>query len=407
MKKRDIQTRVKHQILEDYLVRWSSIIINGWREPLRQFPAKFEARLVYVDCFAFEGRYTENGETVKGSPIIGIEAIDRAVEFSKTQIGFAPRSNVILFEYEKPKYDSLLLTLKDYGYAERVSTEPNFDTLRDGQIMAIYGNYHDYIEMCLKFSSRKYTQAFYFLDTYGAKGIPLQIVGRIIAQPHHDTVINFPYYDIGKKTGSVLKGTKEHELHISYIDEMYGTSIWQDGVELISQSGEFDLMEEGLVQFYLRTLQKQDPNLALKLIGLDFPDKERTIYYLILTTHDPTGALAMNEILDQARISEYDLRKQHRIMKYQDPGQLSMFSDADIDDPLRPTANEADATVVAQIIFELCKGEEITLRDVAKRMVDEPYYYEDIKAAMTALKKQKRVSYGKLANTQRMKFEKS
>src|SRR4051794_2932284 len=85
MKKRGVeprstQTKVKHTILEKYLKAWGGIIVNG----LRGDQVK-DVHFIYIDCNASFGRY--NGEledsvinreaqTIWGSPIIGVKALD-------------------------------------------------------------------------------------------------------------------------------------------------------------------------------------------------------------------------------------------------------------------------------------------------------------------------------------------
>lgn len=162
------------------------------------------------------------------------------------------------------------------------------------------------------------------------------------------------------------------------------------------------MMEGELIELYQLTLQELDPELALKTIRLLFTDKDRTMFYLLLTTHDPTGALALNEILDNAESREYELREEHKnVVKKQ--GQLSLF-ESGMDDPAKPTAKNPDHTHIANLIYERCKEERIWFREVLRRMSDDPYYYGDIREAMKKLKKDKRVSYKILRNSMDMSF---
>ena len=80
LSRRDPQTKVKHEILEEYLKRWSNIIARGLEPRYKQFARQgkpFNVRFVYVDCFSFIGRYAgEKGEVwTAGSPLIGISVI--------------------------------------------------------------------------------------------------------------------------------------------------------------------------------------------------------------------------------------------------------------------------------------------------------------------------------------------
>lgn len=126
------------------------------------------------------------------------------------------------------------------------------------------------------------------------------------------------------------------------------------------------------------------------------------MFYLFLTTHDPTGALAINEILDHAELRQYDLREQQRNIKG-NLTQISMFDT--IEDPSRPTNERPDNKTIAEEIYQLCRGETIKFREVLRRFVDEIYYHGEIKKAMTILKNDKRASYEKLTNETLVTFK--
>src|SRR5258706_7653526 len=135
--------------------------------------------------------------------------------------------------------------------------------------------------------------------------------------------------------------------------------------------------------------------LAIKTIPLKFQDKERTMFYLFLTTHDPTGALSLNEILDEEKIREYDLRFERRNMK-SDFVQTSMFNQWG--DPARPVSNDPNPDDVGMLIYMVCKGQKIKYREVLRRLINSPYYHSDIRKAMSSLKRQYLVQYERLQN---------
>src|SRR5262249_36520939 len=135
-------------------------------------------------------------------------------------------------------------------------------------------------------------------------------------------------------------------------------------------------------------LEQQDSNLAVKMIPLRFQDMERRGYDLVLTTHDGTGGLVMNETLDNARISEYDHREQRR------RGQQSVMPFVDeLEDIARPTPEPADILVVTQQIMEQCRGEVVAYREVLRRMVNSPYYADDVKSATNDLRKRRLIKF--------------
>jgi three-Cys-motif partner protein len=405
---RSTQTKVKHLILQSYLIRWGSIIVYGLKKSYERVSSAgglFQARFVYIDGFAFQGRYaseTVNGLPMYGSPIIGIQALDEIESLARTETGFEPEVTTVLIEQERSYYDELLQSLESAGLGPRVQQTTDFSTLRDGQISTICGNFLDHADQLRDFTDVQYTYSFYLLDPYGPSGIPLNVVAPIIRQEHADVMINFPYQDLHKKTGSAARESRVHERHLQYYDAVYGGGNWRD----VAKEFESDVadMESRLVDLYLETLQAQDNDLAIKLVPLLFPDKERTMFYLILTTHDPTGALAVNEILDDAKLQEHDLRIQWKNEKFRVRSggfiQPPLFSTAEPVIPQRPSREE-----IAEHIYKLCRGERIEYREVLKRIVNEPYYHTEIRGAMALLKRQKRIDYVRLRNPELISFK--
>jgi three-Cys-motif partner protein len=165
------------------------------------------------------------------------------------------------------------------------------------------------------YTGQNYTWSFYLLDPYGPLGIPLNTVKAIISQTHNDVMINFPYMDLHRKSGPAARNDPEQEKHNQYYDAMYGSQRWRQIAT--KYYGELSdrrkaAMERELVDEYKNVLQEQDNEVAIKTIRLQFPDMQRTMFYLFLTTHDPTGALALNEILDEAKYTEFELREKRR-----------------------------------------------------------------------------------------------
>lgn len=395
MNPRKIQTRIKHEILEAYLDRWGGIILNGLRGLFKRSKAQgwsnsFNVRFVYADCFAFEGRYEEDGKIVHGSPLIGIKALDKHAKFALSDIGLHLQTVSILFEKERKRYKPLLVSLKECGYQSRVKeidSPSDIARLMDKDIGVICADYRTYKNALLNFTGQDYTYSFYLLDPYGSKGVPLNIVSPIIQQDRADVMITFPINDVIRKAKSSLSKQPEHFHHVTYINEMYGHSHWPE--EAPNHSGKE--WERILAGMYMETLQEQDETLAVKEIPLRFEEMEKTGYYLFLTTHDGTGGLTMNEILDHALISEYDAREERR----RTPEQTIMPFLAEMEDQKRPTLPEPDINEVTVRIRDVCQGESIPYREVLKRLVNTSYYHRDIEKAMERLREQNLAQFKK------------
>jgi len=52
------------------------------------------------------------------------------------------------------------------GYGTRIQETDNFSQLRSGEIALINGDFHQYIQQLLQFTSQEYTWSFYLVDPY-------------------------------------------------------------------------------------------------------------------------------------------------------------------------------------------------------------------------------------------------
>jgi len=398
------QTRVKHEILREYLKRWAGIVLNGLRRPYRKAieqgtTSAFTVRLAYIDAFAATGRYQQDGKLYSGSPLIGIEALDSAratAHADATQP--VPYTYALLFEKDPSRCAELLETLKEKGLDERLQLSGRFMDLWHSGIAVRCGEYQDHIGEVLDFTARPYTWSFYLLDPYGPKGLEMDVVRRIVGGERHDVMINFPYQDLLKKAGSERKGTPEHEEHLKHYDALYDTPEWRE----IARTYQGDDLETALVQFYVRKIKAIDPDVTVKSIPLLFPDRQRTMFYLILTTHDPTGALAMNQVIHGAKQSEYKYRVQWKTQKAQERimersgglVQQSLFGD-EIAAPAakRDYVNEAAERIHA----EFC-GNKAKYRQVLHSLADSVYFPDEVRKAVLRLKRQKRADFSSPLN---------
>ena len=199
-KVRAIQTEVKHLILRDYIEAWGGIILGG----ISRSPVE-DVHFVYVDANAFRGsypgdqsdgiRHTKN-TMVYGSPIIGVVALDELVAFAQRTYSIRLRANAILVEENGTYFRELVDALRQKGYDSRlVINSRNLASLTDKQIAVINADSTTVVDGLVGYTTSGKKFSLYFLDPWGASSIPLSgYVNRIISQPRHDVIINFPYY---------------------------------------------------------------------------------------------------------------------------------------------------------------------------------------------------------------------
>ncbi len=434
---RQTQTKTKHRILSDYLDAWAGIILFGIKARWKGRRTVTRPHFVYVDCFSFKGRY-EGGDldepehqTVYGSPVIGIRALDKFAKFARKQDVFVS-TNVILIEKDPKHYRALQETLMETGYESRVRETTNFASLRNGEITIVNQDATTLGDDLLRYTDAPHTWAFYLIDPWGASGIPYPFVQKIVSAPRHDVMINFIYEDFLRKTGMVDSDFDTQQSLVDYWRAAFGGQIWEelilptvreieasphsrsilDKIPLLSEDEKglladqpsAILKERLFVLGYVHTLKSMDVDIAVKPIALRFPDKERTMLYLFLTTHDVTGALKMNEVLFKAKLLEHELRYKARITKIRKTGQIPLF-DISSGGAKKTSRERPDIKDVADEMFKIFQGQKTTRKKVYQAFVTTDLFPREIDRALALLKKRGDVQYdGKMTHRTWLQF---
>jgi three-Cys-motif partner protein len=437
---RSTQTQVKHKILGRYLDTWGGIIVNGLSRAKRQYVWQF----VYVDCFAYKGKYIgdqENifrgdatAEPVYGSPIIGIRALDRLAAYAD-RLGLQIATNAILIEKDPVNYLDLHATLQECGLSSRIQETNKFYDLRNGEIALVNQDSTSFIDTLTIYTNRSSAWAFYLIDPYGPSGIPYDFVKKIVRGERHDVMINFIYEDLIRKTGMALNknlGPKHKQL-VEYWKNAYGSDNWDRMViktledirdhrywrdilggiplddmedsDLMTDEQLADVKERAFVYGYQQTLENMDPTIEIKLSALQFPDKDRTMFYLFLTTHDPTGALMLNQILYESRFLEYELRYKFNMLRQIPHGQMSLW-DPIQSVPKLPAEERPAIQEIAEEIYQRAQGKILTRKQVYTCMVNSLFFPSEIDNALKLLKKQGKLQYdgNSLTHQTQMRF---
>ena len=406
LEERDIQTKIKHLILSDYMRAWSSIILSGLSNTARTRLAQglpFRSRLVYVDGFSYKGRYSKDVEylpkepattdSIWGSPILGVQALDRAKEWARAQYQFDIETASILVEEDIGTFRDLLENLRVAGFSTRVIENPSSILPRDGEIVVLRADFRDRYPEVVDFLRSQYTKSFVLLDPRGVSGIPYEMVRQFVSIPSADVIINWPYLDLQRR-----QGRSNEAIQLS-LDKMFDDISWR---ALAQETGGVESVEDveaRLAKFYRDRLQLADRDAAIKYTRLDFPDRDRTMFYLFLTTHDPTGALKLNEVLDDARLAQVRMRWNRAQDKYvrrrEAAGQQSLFDTA----PLKPSApmpdsRDIDIGKLSVDIFHNFGGKLASRKDVYRHFAGSEVYASEINRALTRLKQERKAEFG-------------
>jgi three-Cys-motif partner protein len=389
IKPRPTQTRVKHTILEEYFKAWGGIILNGL------YGKRREAHFVYVDCNAsygrFDGELTDDPNNrcstpVFGSPIIGIRVLDALSEMAQKR-GIDLRTNAILIEKEAKPYRELHQSLDLAGLRSRIHETQQFDTLPNRHIAIVRADSTapTMVARLLNYTQSTFKYSLYFLDPYGPKAIPFSAVQAIIRARRHDVIINMPYLYVDRRrnlaTQEVLNGGEQQR--ILDLNRMFDGTTWQTCVRETGTES-----ESLLVEYYREVLERADDQLSVKSIRLRFPDKERSMFYLYLTTHDANGAVKMNEVLWNAGLQEHELRWRFRdVQREQKTGQTSLFSLFEDVVPLPPEPQRPSTEEIAEVLFDRYKGKTLTRGAVYQGMADDMFFATEIDKALRYLRK--------------------
>lgn len=248
------------------------------------------------------------------------------------------------------------------------------------------------------------TFLFGLLDPYGPTGIPYDFVKAVVNTPRTDAMIYLPVYDLIKKAGMVSKEslTPTETALLNNYDRVFGSQEWRGDVEFSLPGEELEVF---LVDIYGQTLEKMSENLTVKRIRMKFARAERTMYYLFLTTHNPDGALKMNEVLHNAEIKQEVMKryaKAERDIALKQTTPMFPLTDYDAQTPL---PHQVDISELARQIFADFSGKSISLREIKRSLSDSDVFVNEIAAAIRLLRKQKQATFSLLTNDALINFK--
>jgi len=242
------QTVSKHKIFENYLEPWAKIIANQkWKDAY------------YIDAFAGTGKYIKTGEA--GSPVIAAQIL---LKCQKPRCKF----HCICVEKDSKRYKILKNSIK------RFTGKLNIEIYN--------GEFLDFIQTIL--DRIKDFPAFFFVDPEGFSGMDFETIEAILNLSSKEIFINFQYNAIQRW----LKAPKVENT----ITTLFGTSNYkkcENEVELIELYKK-QLRQTGAFVWYFKN---------------KFPNKNRTLYYLIYATKNITGFKIMKHVMFEEASRRY------------------------------------------------------------------------------------------------------
>lgn len=244
-------TRAKHEILRRYLNAWFAIL------------GKFNQRVVYIDGFSGPGRY-KGGE--KGSPVIALES---AMTHYANQI--IKEATFIFIDENQQRVDHLKSEVKALRVPANFHVEIELDQF-DSTLKEMLDN--------LDAKGAQLAPTFAFVDPFGFKGVPYDLVERLLKNQKTEVFINIMADPINRFLEHPDPNITNH------ITSLFGTS---EVHRIINSKGDRIRRLRELYQIQLQKIAKYVRYFEMK------DENNRIIYYLFFATNNRIGHLKMKE----------------------------------------------------------------------------------------------------------------
>jgi len=269
-------TQAKHEILRRYLGAWFPIL------------GTYNARVVYIDGFCGPGRY-KGGED--GSPIIALrEALNHRLRLQNKNVTF-------LFIDERPdRIEHLKAELSSWTIPNNFQTFP---------VTGLFENELKNLLDELEKRGQCLAPTFGFIDPFGFKGLPFELVGRLLKNPKTEVFITIMIDFINRFLEHPDRQTKQH------IVSLFDTPSVLDIAQL-----------PGDRVTALRILYQEQLQKCAKYVRyFEMRDnRDRIIYYLFFATNHRLGHAKMKEAFWRV-----DTSSGFRFSDHTDPNQLILF----------------------------------------------------------------------------------
>lgn len=317
-------TQAKHEILRGYLGAWFGIL--GQKIP----------RIMYLDGFCGPGRYN-GGED--GSPIIALKEAQKHASLLKN-------SDIVFFFIDE-----------DARRIEHLKSEIELlDIPRNFKLIIENGEFHQILQQVFDRAAKTKSNlvpSFAFIDPFGFKGVPFDLVSRLLKNPSTEIFINVMIDFVNRFIDHPGPQTQQH------IIDLFGTT---EALEIVRSSG--DRLAD-LRRLYLTQLQKHAR--FVRYFEMQ-NERGRVLYYLFFASNHPLGHARMKEAFWKV-----------------DPSSGFRFSDAT--DPNQLVLFEADPSAdLAKLIASKFNSQTIAVRFIREYVEnDTPYTASQMKTALKLL----------------------
>ncbi|RZT15564.1 three-Cys-motif partner protein TcmP [Fictibacillus sp. BK138] len=285
--KRDIQTVLKHILLENYLVRWAKVLSNA------SFGTNLK-RVHFVDCFAGKGTFDDGDH---GSPKIASENLFHLQGSLQKKYEKSIKFFIHTIEAHREYYNALQSLKRQAPFPEQVSNN--------------YGTFEEHIDNMLR-KTKGYPSLF-FIDPFGYKGLPMPKIQQILNQQSHEILINVMSYSLVRN-----HNIKNNQLPLK---EFFGLNELNEDIseylEIATENNITTLqtknllqLEDKIIELYKSQLKKNSGEELFVLSKRIFSKLNPNVYFhLVFATKNLEGLRQMKESMvdfEQLKITAED-----------------------------------------------------------------------------------------------------
>ncbi len=302
----DPHTAAKHFILRRHLGGWFPIM------------SKWNHRLIYFDGFAGPGRHS-GGED--GSPVVSLKVATKHI------LRLADRLEFYFVEVNPERADHLREVIRE------VLPNPPSNI----RYTVLQGEFAREFTAFLNHEGLNIPPTFAFLDPFGFKGMPMDLVARLLRCDKCEVLITF--------MAKFINRFSESEYHEEALDEFFGTREWR-GVHDITDP---ERRRRFFLDLYTDGLKTRVPGVHVRFFEM-WDSFNQLLYYLIFATNSVRGMEVMKDAMWAV-----DKSGNYRFSDLTDPAQTTLL------DILNEPAWQEPA---ARAVYEKFKGRTVPLSHV-------------------------------------------
>lgn len=266
-------TKAKHVLLQNYLQAWFRIMTLGYNS---------SNKAIYIDGFSGPGVYSNSED---GSPVL---ALKESIEYSNQSTN-KPNLRFIFIEEDNERFINLqkmiayLFDEPDFQKLNRLykpEEHPNFS------ILTINGSFESVMDKLLTKMQGNMAPSFSFIDPFGYKTMPYDIIKRLLVNDRSEVFINFMYEDINRFL-------KKPALQSTF-NRLFGTEKWK---EIVNNLPDYSPSER---RYFLHKLYKEQLEEAGLKYVISFEMKNEnnaTEYFLYYGTNHIKGLEKMKDAM--------------------------------------------------------------------------------------------------------------